>query len=482
MKRWVLYIIIGAVVAAAVGLGAWRLKVARQPEQEMRSAVVGRGTLLVTVSASGNVEPLAEVNLVFDIGGRIAEVPVQVGDHVAMGDVLARLDTEQLELQVKQAEAALASAEAKLTQLTAGPRPEEVRAAEANLRAAEARVSAAIADRDQLQSSVGQAEIAAAEADYASATAQQRKAEDLHDKTLTCKKFTLPTGKVKIFCPALGMVEEQARYSLEAADRALAAARASLDELLAGPDADALRAAQENVLAAMAQRDAAQAQLDLLLAGPTEGQVAAAQAHVAQARAALEQAELMLDNATLRAPFDGVVAAVHAVAGEMASVGRSGITLVDPSAFKVALAIDELDVGRLTEGQAAQVTFDALPDQEIAGTVERIAPAARLEGGVVTYDVVVRLAPTDVPIRTDMTANVTIVVEELSDVLRIPTWAVRVDRLTGQTYVYRQTGDKIERVDVTLGVRHEGMAQVISGLSEGDTVLWVPADTGPFEF
>jgi hypothetical protein len=125
-------------------------------------------------------------------------------------------------------------------------------------------------------------------------------------------------------------------------------------------------------------------------------------------------------------------------------------------------------------GQAAQVTLDALPDVTLDGTVRRIAPAAALaQGGVVTYDVIVALAPTDAPIRADMTANVTIVVDELADVLTVPTWVVRVDRTTGQTYVHQEIGGKIERVDVALGVRYEGVAEVIGGLQEGDRVIWV---------
>jgi multidrug efflux pump subunit AcrA (membrane-fusion protein) len=76
-------------------------------------------------------------------------------------------------------------------------------------------------------------------------------------------------------------------------------------------------------------------------------------------------------------------------------------------------------------------------------------------------------------VRADMSANETISVQELADVLTIPTWVVRVDRLSGQTYVDRQTSDGVERTDVTLGVRYEGLVEVRSGLDEGDEVVWV---------
>jgi HlyD family secretion protein len=457
MKRTTRYVILGAVaVATMVGVSTCQ---ANQPEEEARLAVVERGTMLVAVSASGSIEPQARVNLTFEAPGEVLEVPVKVGDRVAAGDVLAQLDTRQLALQVQQAEAALALVEAQLVQLQAGARPGEVAAAEANLRAVEAQVSAAAANRDQTVTGPTEAQIAAAEAQVAAVELQQRLALIAHDRTIA------ETEDKKR--------REQVRHDLWTADKALAAAQAQLDELLAGADANAVRAAQANVLAAVAQRDAVQSQLDLVLAGAAEEQLTDVEAQVAQARAALALTELSLDRATLRVPFDGVVAAVNVTPGEMASAAMPAFTVLDTSGFRMAVGVDEIDVGRLTVGQAAQVTLDALPNIVITGVVERIAPAATIVGGVVHYNVIIELDPTDAPIRADMTANVTIVVEELADVLMIPTWVVRVDDSTGQTFVNQQVGDEIARTDVELGVRHEGFAQVLGGLSEGDGVIWV---------
>jgi HlyD family secretion protein len=466
MKRTTLYVILGAIlITAAVSAAVWRSRQAAQPEEETRSALVERGTMLVAVSASGSIEPRARVGLTFELPGRVAEVAVKVGDAVEAGDVLARLDTDRLALQVQQSQAALASVEAQLAQLRAGARLEEIEAAEANLRAAQAQVSGAAANRDQLEAEAGDAQIAAAEAELASAILQQKVAQDTYDK------IDKKDAKRK----------EQANYNLYAANEALAAAQARLDQVLAGADPDQVRAARANVWAVAAQRDATQAQLDLLLAGAPDGQIAAAEAQVAQARAALEGAQLSLEQAALRAPFDGVVAELNITSGEMAAAGLPAITLIDSSRFRILVRVDEIDVGRLAEGQTAEVTLDALPDAQISGTVERLAPAATLEGGVVYYDVVIALASTDVPVRADMTANATILVEELADVLMVPTWVVRVDRDTGQTYAHRRAGDDVERVDVELGVRHGGFAQVLDGLTEGDEVVWVPEST-PFDF
>jgi HlyD family secretion protein len=462
------YIVLIVAAAVAVGLFYWRPWATQEPEVAMRSAVVERGTLLVAVSASGSVEPQARVDLAFESPGEVAEVLVDVGDRVKAGDVLARLDTAQLALQAEQARAALALAEAQRQQLQEGARQQEIAAAEANLRAMQAQASAAAANRDQLQAGASDAEIAAAQAQVAAMELQHKAALIVHDRTINVEKEKDQTKREQVF------------YDLYTAEKALAAAQAQLDDLLSGADADAVRAAQANVSGLEAQGDASQAQLDLLSAGATAEQVLDVDGQIAQAEAALELAELSLEEATLYAPFDGRVAAVDVTAGEMATT-LPAVTLLDVSRFHVTVSVDEIDVGRLELGQVARVTLDAFPGAEIPGVVRRIAPAATIEGGVVYYDVVVDLNPTDVPIRADMTANATVAVEELPDVLKIPTWVVRVDQDTGQTYVHKRVGDDFERVDVALGVRYEGVAQVLSGLSEGDEAVWVE-DSSPFGF
>jgi len=481
MKRTVTYVMVGILaVVVVIGAVVWRSRLVASSDEDVRSAVVKRGTMLVTVLASGSVEPQSRVEMAFEVPGLVAAVPVKVGDSVKAGDVLVRLDSKRLALQVQQARASLASAKAQLAQLRAGARPEEVTATEANLRAMQAQVSAVVANLDQLESGASDAQIAAAEAEVASSMAQQKVAYDTHERTMKCVKIPLPDGSKRKICPALGAPEEQARYNLQAADKALAAVQARLDQVLDGADENQVRAARADVWAAAAQRDAAQARLDLLLAGAAEEEIAIVEAQVAQAQLALESAELTLEKAALHAPFDGVVAAVNVAAGERVVAGMPVVVLVDDSTFHVTVTVDEMDVGRLVEGQAAQVTLDSLPDVIIPGTVERIAPAATFEGGVVYYDVVIELASVDAPIRADMTASATIVIEELTDVLTIPTWVVRVERTTGRTYVHRQVGDDVEQVEVDLGVRYEGVAQVLNGLSEADVVVWV--EDAPFDF
>ena len=86
MKRTVLYVMLGVVVVAMVaGAAYWRSQRTDQSEEDIRSAVVERGTMLVAVSASGSIEPQARVNLTFELPGEVLEVPVEVPCHWRVG-------------------------------------------------------------------------------------------------------------------------------------------------------------------------------------------------------------------------------------------------------------------------------------------------------------------------------------------------------------------------------------------------------------
>jgi HlyD family secretion protein len=531
------FVVMAVAVAGVVAFQRSRDTESEKPVVDGRQASIKRGELLLSVGATGTIVPQTEVQLTFDLPGKVAQVWVEVGDSVERGDPLARVDATNLLFRVRQAEAALSAAQAQLDQLQAGPRREEVAAAEANLDAAEAGLDGARANlgelgrgpdedqvetaeanlraveasvwlaaiqRDQIADGASAAEIAAAEAQLASALVQQKIARDTHDQTLKCQTVTLPDGRKQEVCPGLGTFEEQARYNLYAADEAVEAAQAQLDQLLAGPTkeqidtgnanvaaaaaqrdaaqaqldmlqvgatAEQLAAARANVTAFSAQRDAAQAQLDLLLAGASVYQIAAAQANVDQAQVTLETAQAELKKATLIAPFDGLVTAVNVQPEQTAPAALPALTLVDVSELRILVNVDEIDVARIVESQDVTIRVDALPGQAITGRVRRVSPAANQIGGVTVYQVTIALDNTDLPLRIGMSATASITIEELEDVLLVPNWAIRFDRETGRTFVNLLRGDQIDEVLVEIGVRGQDVSQVLSGLQAGDLVV-----------
>jgi HlyD family secretion protein len=531
------FVVAAVVVALIVVLWSRSDRESDQEEESVRRTEIQRGEMVVSVRATGSIVAKAEAGLGFDLPGRVAKVWVEVGDQVQAGEKLAQVDDTSLTLRVRQAEAGLAAAQAQLDQLQADTRQGEltasaanleaaqarldgadanvrelergadanqVAAAEANLRAAEAGLWLATIQRDQIQRGASEAEVAVAEAQLASALAQQKVARDAHDQTLKCYTVALPNGGEEKICPALGMIEEQARFNLYAADEAVDAARAQLDQLQSGPteeqsdtadanvavaaaqrdaaqaqldllragtSAEQVQAAQANVAALEAQRDATQAQLDLLLAGASEFQIAVAQASVDQAQVALEIAQAELDKAALVAPLDGVVTAVNVQVGQTAPATLPAVTLVDLSELQIVVNVDEIDVAQLAEGQEVTIRVDALPDETVSGYVKHIAPAASQVGGVIVYEVTIVLGATELPLRVGMSATAAIVVERLEDVLLVPNWAIRIDRDTGMTFVNLVHENTVEEIEVEIGVRGEDVSQALSGLQEGDVVV-----------
>lgn len=424
-----------------------------------RQAAVAQNTL--SVSAEGVVEPAAYARLSLQIGGTVAEIVAPEGTAVSAGDVILRLDTQELDTAVAQAQARLQAAQASLAAaqtslqqaqtavstaeitlkaaqanlalVQAGPLPEEIAAAEAALAAAEAAVTQAAASRDAALTIADPADIQQAEANLAQATAELRALEEQYQDILdTC--FDTPNGEV---CPLYGTVEESTRHQLEAARLSQAAAQAALDALQQGATPAQRQVADAAVALAIANRDAAQARLDLLLAGATPEQIRVAevavlqaevgieiaQAGVAQAEAAVAQAEAgvtaaetavaqaqaLADKAVLRAPFAGTVAQIEAAEGELAGTAVPVVTLADFSGWLVKTTdLTELDVPLVTEGAPAQITIDALPDTTLTGTVTHIAHTATLSRGDIVYEVTITLDDPPPALRWGMTAFVDI--------------------------------------------------------------------------
>lgn len=410
-----------------------------------------------SVLAEGEVVPVDFVNLSFQTGGIVAEVLVEEGDTVSAGDPLILLDATDVQIQRDQAAARLASAEsalasaqaqaavvearinsaeqqvvaaqAQLDLLLAGPRPEEIEAAEKSLAAAQSGVVQAVGQRDSSLDIATDSSIEAARSQVAAAQAQLTQIENAYQNIIDAC-FDTPQGEV---CPLYGPVEEQTRAQLEAVRANATAAQAQLDSLLNGPTSGQQQAASGGVVLAQAQVSIAQAQLDLLLAGPTEAQITQAEvavrqaetnveisrASVTQAQAAISQAEAgvvtaqaglnaaeaALSRMTLTSPFDGNVGRVNANPGELVAPGAPVLIFADLSGWQIKTTdLTELDVAKISAGSTVAVSFDAIPNETVSGTVTDVAFVSTLSQGDVVYEVTIALEPADdLPIRWGMT-------------------------------------------------------------------------------
>jgi HlyD family secretion protein len=276
---------------------------------------------------------------------------------------------------------------------------------------------------------------------------------------------------------------DQARASLEKlhqpakatdvaqAQAAVDQARASLQKLQRPADAN-------DVAQTQASLNSAQAALDDLKAGAKATDLAGALASVKQAEAARDLARAKVDDATITAPFAGVVATVSAIPGQQASAGGSTalVTLVDDSTLSIDVRVAESDIGRIQVGQAARVTVEALPGQTIEGSVTAIAPKSTVESNVVSYLVTVSLAGQQAGgIKAGMTATVAIVTASKQDVLVVPNRAVQTQGQQKSVTVSVK-GEQFS-APVQIGLVGASTSEVIAGLAEGDVVVTTGAAT-----
>lgn len=437
-----------AAVLAMAGLSACATG-SPQNASEERSATLARGTLVAVVNATGSVKPAGQIRLSFETAGTVAEVAVKAGDSVKAGDVIARLDATDLELALADAETALLIATTNYSRTVQGSR-------EADIRAAQAALNAAQSNYARLKRGPDPADYAAAEAEFRNAEASLERAQNAYNKAYANDPTTITA--------------HPAALQLESATNAYNAAKARFERA-------SQPASRADLAAAWQQVESAKANLERLKAPARDFDIDQALAQIEQARLQVEQARRRIAQTVLRAPADGVIASIDIRVGETVAQQPVAV-LLDLSQLRVDITVDEIDVARITPGQRATLTFDALPGVEVSGVVERIAPASTLVSGVVSYEVRVLLDPTDQPLRPGMTANTSIVLDRRENVLLAPNWAIRRDRQSGKSFLTIRTGDTTrEEVEVKTGLRNEAFSEILSGATEGQIVLAPRAPT-----
>jgi len=189
------------------------------------------------------------------------------------------------------------------------------------------------------------------------------------------------------------------------------------------------------------------------------------------ARANLDAAKLNLEKAVIVAPFDGMVADITVTEGRevsTATLATPAISLVDTSEIEMSGFIDEIDIAMVKVGQAANITLDALPDEEIEGRVAFISPIGRALIGVVSYETTITLKNSVAWLRDGMTATAEVIIERRDDVLLIPNRTIR-GTWENPTVLVLVDGQEEER-EITLGLSDGINTEVLLGLEEGEEV------------
>jgi HlyD family secretion protein len=314
------------------------------------------------IEVSGNIE-LTEVNIAFKTTGRLIERAVDEGDTVKRGQLVARLDQDQLIAQRDREAAALQSAHALLAQAeTALAWQKENLSADLAQRKAE--LNSYQARLQELKNGSRPQEIQEAKAAVDSAQAENDRAKRDWDRAQTLyKNDDISTAQY-----------DQYRSRWESSEAALKQSKERQSLVLAGPRSEQIEAAAAQVERARASLKMAES--NTLEIKRREQELPLRRAEIARAKANLTLMETQLAETTVHSPVDGVVLVKAADIGEVLAAGTTIITIGDIDHPWLRAYINQTDLGKVKLGMKVDVTTDSYPDKAYKGHVSFIASEA----------------------------------------------------------------------------------------------------------
>ncbi len=525
-KRIVIAIVIVAVIWIAYGL------VNKNGGPEYILDKVSYGTVVKEISETGMVKISEEANLGFKNSGKITEIYVKVGDEVTAGQSLAKLDTDQLYIELSEAQAALDVAQADYNNMLAGSSAEEIKIAETDLANAQLTLDnykqtlinvetgaqedlsqayeGALNKLDDAHLDVYNALIAvnALKTKYFGGNDQGsitiRNSITIIESSLSqietylngaklnsdSVKIDLAVSKAKeslsstrVALADVRSVMESGSYAVTAADKTIIdnqrAYVSSAYEDIVGvqqgissmkiTNTTNISNAEANVASAEIALQKKQDELALKKAGPTTEAINLYLAKIDQARARVSLLDNRLSEATLKSPTDGQIIRINKRKGEMAQVTDSVIGFLPSGPFQIEVDIYEEDIVDVQVNNYVKVDLPAFPNDSFNGKVISIDPSEKLIGGVVYYEVSISLEVGGQNIKPGMTADVVIETNKKENILVVPSEAI--EKRDGSMVAKTYVDKSLVYKNVEIGLEGEDYIEIISGLTEGESVI-----------
>jgi HlyD family secretion protein len=291
----------------------------------------------------------------------------------------------------------------------------------------------------------------------------------------------------------------QEKASLQAAEAAARAADADMEHAKVdaeGPDVPMLKRAYERAqkmakdgVVSESTLDDAQKSYELAVNKQQLGKanvisatakLKQAEAQVAQAKALLDEKNKEYQNSTIVSPIDGMVLSRDVEVGSAVSsilvLGSSAtlvMTLGDIRSVYVKGKVDESDIGRVYIGQPARIKVESYKDRTFSGKVTKISPMGVEKDNVTTFEVRVSIDNSKGELKSQMTANAEILLEEHKGILIVPEGALIYDKdRKASIEIPEPTAkDGKKKVDVTVGISNGSKTELLSGLKEGQQVI-----------
>ncbi len=450
---------------------------------------------------NGVIEPVQNILLSAKVGGVVEDLRVRVGEQVQQGEIILVFEQDQLQVQIKQAEAAVELARANLEMLLKGASDEDRKLAETSYQQAEISYESAQKNLEFANNlfedrTMQKQQLLAAETQLESARVQLKLTEERYTQAELALKLAkedyermshLYENDV-ITAQQFEGIEaqyENAKSNLASAELAKEQARVGYEGAVDGYELaeDAFNnrlSAEQQVTGANTQVDMAkvslqiaQVNLEKLNKGASAEQIRISQANVKQAEAALELVKLQLENSIVKSPVDGIIAQLNVDEGEMAGPGTPVAMLIDIDQVYLKLDVTADILTSLKIGQEVEVRVLALNNEFRRGQIELISPM--VDARTQAYPIKILLENADQRIKPGMFADANLIITQSQNTVVVP--IETVFDLEGSPYIYvaKLSADGksgvAEKRMIKVGLVNNQEVEIIGGVTAAEKVV-----------
>lgn len=505
-KKALQHKIISVILTAAVvggGYYAYNNLNAASAQTRYVLAAAGKGTVVASVSGTGQVSASNQVDLKAKVSGDVVKVNVQQGEEVKAGTLVVQLDDTIAQKAVRDAEVNLQSAQLALEKLEMpADKLSLIQAQNALSQAKEAQQAAGIALNKSYSDAFNAiSNVVLGESSLMTflSTISSNQADPNFSYTAISNLYIqnlndYQSANLNSDQSTLDALLDETYNTVQAISNGIKITNNSTYSTAASTYLSSLVAVKTEIQSAKSGvSDAAQSvaekteSLNKLQAGALPIDIQSQQLVIQQKQNALKDAKDQLANYYITAPFDGFVATLNVNKGDsIASIQSYGAIATLISKGRIAdVSLNEVDAAKVKVGQEATLTFDAFPDLTIAGKVVQVDAIGTVTQGVVDYGVEISFDSQDNRIKPGMSVSAQIVTDVHQDVIAVPNSAVKsqgssyyVEVLPGVSNtaanlssqgIVSQTAPQVQAVEI--GLQSGSMTEITGGLSESEMVV-----------
>ncbi len=499
-KKLVIFLIVLLVIGGLVLFIRHQVKKAQEMLNDMVNSgevvEIERRSLVESRSATGSITSVDSESVVANVTGvKVLKVNYEVGDYVKEGDVICELDSENIETSLNNAKANLEAGDKKTdSDLAISKRMLNESKDTRNVQVERDYEDAQLRYNDY-QNALD--DLDKAQQDYDAAEERYRWRADEYNRFLEdnpdLDEFQINSDPHGSFYKSN---YDAAKKEKESMETALENARRNADKALETYN-NLIRSYEDHIKnndsTIMSKNDALNtSRVNSTISGLNEKQQ-------------IEQYEKQLAECTVKAPISGVLTSVNVKEGDIYSGGSAVCVVEDDTSYEITTEIDEYDIPKIKVGQKVVFKTNGTGEEEFEGRVKEIAPRSTktvgangnvVQSGSVTYKVTIEIISECPDFRMDMTAKLSIILNEKDDVLTVPYDAVQIDE-DGRFYIEKapeETDIKAvaakvnaedpseNRIYVEKGIESDYYIEVIGeGVKEGVKIV-VPNSGGMDEF